>query len=76
MLGFGEEPVAEDHLVIPCKVRETTTREIELKNPYTDKEITYKIETDLIGTTGPKSITIKANRTKKYQFSVHPVLSG
>ena len=37
--GYGEEPVAEDHIVINCKARETTKHEIELKNPYNDKDI-------------------------------------
>ncbi len=32
--GFGEEPVAEDHIVINCKARETTKYEIELKNQF------------------------------------------
>jgi hypothetical protein len=50
--GFGEEPVAEDHIVINCKARETTTYEIELKNPYNDREISYKVETDVINSSG------------------------
>lgn len=37
--GYGEEPMAEDHIVIDCNAREQTTYGIEIKNP-TDKDIT------------------------------------
>lgn len=74
--GFGEEPVAEDHIVINCKARETTIYEIELKNPYNDKEITYKVETDVINSSGASKFVIKPGKKAKYQFKVTPVLSG
>lgn len=34
--GAGEEPLAEDHIVLNCKARETTKHFFEIKNP-TDK---------------------------------------
>ena len=34
--GTGEEPLAEDHIVLNCKARETTKYYFEIKNP-TDK---------------------------------------
>lgn len=34
--GIGEEPLAEDHIVLSCKARETTHRQFEIKNA-TDK---------------------------------------
>jgi hypothetical protein len=34
--GSGEEPLAEDHIVLNCKARETTKHYFEIKNP-TDK---------------------------------------
>lgn len=74
--GVGEEPVAEDHIVINCKARETTQHDIELKNPYPDKDITYRVDTDLINATGPKSVTVKAGKRAKYPLKVTPVLSG
>ncbi len=39
--GFGEEPVAEDHIVINCKARESKVHEVELKNPHNDRDVTY-----------------------------------
>lgn len=74
--GYGEEPVAEDHIVIHCQARKPTKHEIEVKNPYTDKEITYTVETDLINATGPKTFTIKPGKKAKYVLTVCPVLSG
>jgi hypothetical protein len=34
--GIGEEPLAEDHIVLNCKARETTHHQFEVKN-QTDK---------------------------------------
>lgn len=74
--GYGEEPVAEEHIILQCQARKTTKREIEIKNPYPDKAIIYKIETDLINASGPPSITIPAGKKANYVLSVCPVLSG
>ena len=58
MKGYGEEPVAEEHIILNCLARKTTRREIELKNPSQDKIIVYKVDTDLINASGPSSLTI------------------
>jgi hypothetical protein len=44
--GIGEEPLAEDHIVLNCKARETTHHSFEIKNT-TDKNQTYTVWTDL-----------------------------
>ncbi|EGR27619.1 hypothetical protein IMG5_193180 [Ichthyophthirius multifiliis] len=74
--GIGEEPVAEEHIIINCKAKQKTKKEIVIKNPYTDREVTYKVETDLINTSGPSTINIKPGKTTQYAFTIHPVLSG
>jgi hypothetical protein len=74
--GFGEEPVAEEHIILQCQARKTTRREIELRNPHSDKAITYRIETDLINASGAQSITIAAGKKANYLLTVCPVLSG
>lgn len=74
--GFGEEPVAEDHIVITCKAKQPTAKEIEIKNPYTDREVTYKVDTDLINATGPSQLVIKPGKKAKYVLTLTPVLSG
>jgi hypothetical protein len=53
--GTGEEPLAEDHIVLNCKARETTKHYFEIKNP-SDKVITiylryYRFKTTLCGLT-------------------------
>jgi len=68
--GFGEEPVAEDHIVVNCKAKQQTLKEIEIRNPYTDKEVVYKVETDLINASGPTSLTIKPGKKAKYVLSL------
>jgi hypothetical protein len=44
--GFGEEPLAEEHIILTCKARETKTHTFEIKNP-SDKPLTYTVQTDL-----------------------------
>lgn len=75
--GVGEEPLAEDHIIINCRARTTTKHDISLTNPYADKPITYAVETDLVGASGPPTITIPAKKKKGvYTLSITPVLSG
>ena len=77
MRGYGEEPVAEDHIVIKCKAREITEYFIEIKNPYPDRDVTYQVETDLLNSVGPSTFTIKSGVKKmKYPLKVSPLLSG
>ena len=60
--GFGEEPVAEEHIILNCQARKQTRREIELKNPHSDRAVTFRVETDLINAAGPNSITVPAGK--------------
>lgn len=57
--GYGEEPVAEEHIILTCQARKLTKRDIELKN-NTDKPITYKVDTDIPNACGTSSITVPA----------------
>jgi hypothetical protein len=57
--GIGEEPLAEDHIVLNCKARETTNHPFKITNTY-DKPLTYTVWTDLQNAVGPKEFTIKA----------------
>ena len=75
--GIGEEPLAEDHLVINCRARETTVREITITNPNFEKGVTYNVETDLIGASGPSQLVIPPKKKKvTYPLSITPTLSG
>lgn len=44
--GIGEEPLAEDHIVLECKARETTKHIFKIPN-NSDKLIDYTVMTDL-----------------------------
>ena len=76
LLGIGEEPLAKDHIVLNCVARKPTTHIIEIVNPFKDKPITYKVETDLINPDGPPHFTIAAGKVFKYPLSVTPLLGG
>ena len=73
--GFGEEPLAEDHVVLNCKARETTKTFFEIKNS-TDKPQTYTVWTDLQNAVGKKEFTVKPKDTFKYELSITPLLGG
>ena len=44
--GIGEEPLAEDHIVLTCEARATSKHQFEIKNP-SDKHLKYTVWTDL-----------------------------
>ena len=46
LIGHGEEPLAEDHIVLNCKAREAYTHSFEIKNT-SDRPVTYSVSTDL-----------------------------
>ena len=73
--GIGEEPLAEDHLTINCRVREETVLSISVKNNQ-DRAIIFKVNNELNHSSGESSIKVKANQTKDYQLSVKPILGG
>lgn len=76
LLGFGEEPLANDHIILNCVARKPTTHIIEVTNPYKEKPLTYKVETDLINPDGPSQFIVPPNKTFKYPLSVTPLLGG
>lgn len=73
--GFGEEPLAEDHIVLNCKARETTKHYFEIKNP-TDKPISYTVWTDLQNAVGKKEFTVKPKDVYRYELAITPLLGG
>jgi hypothetical protein len=73
--GIGEEPLAEDHIVLNCKARETTKYYFEIKNP-SDKAQNYTVWTDLQNAVGKKEFSLKAKETYKYELAITPLLGG
>jgi len=74
--GFGEEPLAEDHIIMECKARKKKTQEILVKNYATDKFTVYRVETDLHNAAGPDTIRVRPGGVEKYKLEVTPVLGG
>lgn len=50
--GIGEEPIADDHLVIDCRARWKTSAVLHVRNIFKHKAVTYKVECDLSGVSG------------------------
>lgn len=73
--GIGEEPRAEDHIVISCKVKEASHHSIPVPNP-SDTPVTYRVESDLLNASGDATITVPARSTGKYEFTMFPNQSG
>lgn len=73
--GIGEEPRAEDHIVISCKVKETSHHVIPVPNP-TDLAVSYRVDSDLLNASGDTNITVPARSTGKYEITMHPNQSG
>jgi hypothetical protein len=50
--GIGEEPLAEDHIVLTCKARETSKYVFKIPNFAKDKPVEYSVMTDLQNAVG------------------------
>lgn len=47
LIGIGDEPLSQDHIVIECPARQSSPQTLLIQNPYKDKPITYEVESDL-----------------------------
>ena len=47
-----------------------------MKNPHSEKPVTFRIETDLMNCEAPKKLTIPSGGKEKFEFSVQPMLCG
>lgn len=75
LMGIGEEPLAEDHIVLNCKARQTSTHTFEIKN-NTDKNQTYTVWTDLQNAVGTKEFSVKPRQSFNYDLAITPLLGG
>ena len=73
--GVGEEPLAEDHIVLNCQARQTTVHNFEIKNLF-EKAVFYRVETDLNNVTGAENFNVKPKDTYYYALSITPILGG
>lgn len=63
--GIGEEPLAEDHIILNCQARQTTVHSFEIKNLF-EKAVTYRVETDLNNVTGAETFIVKPRDSYYY----------
>ena len=73
--GIGEEPLAENHLMVNCDVREEKTILIDVRN-YEEKMMNYKVYFELPYATGESSFKVRPLSTDKYKLKVCPILGG
>jgi hypothetical protein len=73
--GYGEEPLAKDHIVLHCRAREKSTTKLEIPN-RTNKTVKYTVTTDLQRPEGESSFSIPPTGTYEYELSVTPILGG
>lgn len=67
--------MAEEHVILNCKARETTSHVFNVFNGY-DKTAHYTVSTDLQRAIGQKEFHVPAGKSYQYQLDVTPVLGG
>ena len=75
LIGRGEEPRAEEHYVIQCRVKERSKHYISVPN-YRAYPITYRVVSDVVNATGEASFEVPANNTADYELVMYPLQSG
>lgn len=73
--GIGEEPRAEDHLVIECKVKDMNTLMIPVPN-NTDGPVIYRVESDLPIASGESNLMVPPKTKAMYELAIRPFQSG
>jgi hypothetical protein len=73
--GVGEEPLAEDHIILNCKAREKNCHVFNIENKG-DKPVNYTVWTDLQNAVGTKEFTVAPRSTYDYDLAVTPLLGG
>ncbi|KAM3935444.1 cilia- and flagella-associated protein 47 [Leptodactylus fuscus] len=73
--GIGQEPLALDHIVIDCQVRQITQKVLMVPN-YTNDRLTFKVVSDIPIIGGSQTLTIKPGTSSPYTLSVSPWKRG
>lgn len=78
--GYGEEPLAQDHVVISCQARTSVVHDFEVVSFKTDPHGAqqYKVESDLRDVKGASTISVPTagGASVKYQLTFSPIVSG
>ncbi|XP_062432984.1 cilia- and flagella-associated protein 47 [Rhea pennata] len=73
--GIGKKPLALDHVVIDCQVRQVTQKVLRVPN-YTKKKLTYKVSSDLSIVGGAPVVTVEPDDAVSYTLTVSPWKRG
>jgi len=65
LVGVGEEPHAEDHIIINTQVKQASTHQIPVYND-SGAPITFKVESDILGASGDPTIMVPAKQKRDY----------
>ncbi|KAG6954458.1 hypothetical protein JG687_00011816 [Phytophthora cactorum] len=81
--GYGEEPLAQDHVVFSCQARTSIVHNFNvfaLPGGDANAAQVFKVESDLRDVVGASTITVPAgsgsNRSVKYSLTFSPLVSG
>lgn len=77
--GIGEDPLAQDHVVLSCQARTSILHEFDVMSFKTDPPgvQNFKVESDLRDVVGAPNVTVPhANSTGKYPLTFSPLVSG
>ncbi|XP_021263655.1 cilia- and flagella-associated protein 47 isoform X2 [Numida meleagris] len=73
--GIGKKPLAQNHTVIHCQVRQVTEQLLWVPN-YTKNRLTYKVSSDLSVVSGAPVLTVDPDDIVPYRLSVSPWRRG
>ena len=75
LIGYGEEPRAEEHYEIQCRVKERSKHYITVPNPR-NYPVTYRVVSDVMNATGDTVLEVPAGGTMDYELTMYPLQSG
>lgn len=76
LVGVGEEPLAEDHIIIECKARTTVEKVLSIENYEKSEDARFTVESDLPNVSGDPVMLVRAGRKSDYLLKVSPQVGG
>lgn len=75
LTGIGEEPLAENHIVVSCQARDKVEQTFTVTNTKL-QAVMFSVESDLPHVSGESSIEVPAGATTEYSLTICPQLGG
>uniref|UniRef100_A0A061RIW9 Flagellar associated protein n=1 Tax=Tetraselmis sp. GSL018 TaxID=582737 RepID=A0A061RIW9_9CHLO len=73
--GVSGEPVAESHIALECRARETTLCKVPVPN-RSKQAHSFSVYSDLSFVSGKELVQVEAGKSKEYKMNLHPPKSG